>query len=77
MRAITAGSRACGLHRSNFFDARYSVSTSVQDIPVYRFDRQKIAHSTPGSNSGNLAPRAFFPTLGLNPVAEIFKLVVA
>jgi phosphate/phosphite/phosphonate ABC transporter binding protein len=28
---------------------------------------QKIAHTTPGSNSGNLAPRAYFPRLGLVP----------
>ncbi len=27
----------------------------------------KIAHSTPTSNSGNLAPRALFPALGLTP----------
>jgi phosphonate transport system substrate-binding protein len=27
----------------------------------------KIAHTTPGSNSGNLAPRAYFPKLGLTP----------
>ena len=27
----------------------------------------KIAHATPGSNSGNLAPRAYFPSLGLEP----------
>jgi phosphonate transport system substrate-binding protein len=27
----------------------------------------KIAHSTPKSNSGNLAPRAYFPTIGLVP----------
>lgn len=28
---------------------------------------RKIAHTTPGSNSGNLAPRAYFPGLGLVP----------
>jgi phosphonate transport system substrate-binding protein len=28
---------------------------------------KKIAHSTPTSNSGNLAPRALFPALGLTP----------
>lgn len=28
---------------------------------------RKIAHTTPGSNSGNLAPRAYFPKLGLVP----------
>ncbi|HEY8360585.1 MAG TPA: PhnD/SsuA/transferrin family substrate-binding protein [Ramlibacter sp.] len=28
---------------------------------------KKIAHSTPTSNSGNLAPRALFPALGLAP----------
>lgn len=28
---------------------------------------KKIAHTTPTSNSGNLAPRALFPALGLNP----------
>jgi len=28
---------------------------------------RKIAHTTPGSNSGNLAPRAYFPGLGLTP----------
>ncbi len=28
---------------------------------------KKIAHSTPTSNSGNLAPRALFPALGLQP----------
>lgn len=28
---------------------------------------RKIAHTTPTSNSGNLAPRALFPTLGLVP----------
>jgi phosphonate transport system substrate-binding protein len=28
---------------------------------------KKIAHSTVGSNSGNLAPRAYFPSLGLTP----------
>ncbi|MFN7153032.1 MAG: PhnD/SsuA/transferrin family substrate-binding protein [Acidovorax sp.] len=28
---------------------------------------KKIAHSTPTSNSGNLAPRALFPALGLLP----------
>lgn len=27
----------------------------------------KIAHSTQKSNSGNLAPRAYFPTIGLTP----------
>lgn len=27
----------------------------------------KIAHTTPASNSGNLAPRAYFPKLGLTP----------
>lgn len=27
----------------------------------------RIAHTTPGSNSGNLAPRAYFPALGLEP----------
>jgi phosphonate transport system substrate-binding protein len=26
---------------------------------------KRIAHTTPGSNSGNLAPRAYFPKLGL------------
>lgn len=28
---------------------------------------KKIAHTTPTSNSGNLAPRALFPALGLQP----------
>ena len=28
---------------------------------------KKIAHTTPTSNSGNLAPRALFPALGLTP----------
>lgn len=28
---------------------------------------KKIAHTTPASNSGNLAPRAYFPKLGLVP----------
>lgn len=28
---------------------------------------KRIAHTTPGSNSGNLAPRAYFPKLGLQP----------
>lgn len=28
---------------------------------------KKIAHTTPTSNSGNLAPRAYFPELGLQP----------
>ena len=28
---------------------------------------KKIAHSTPTSNSGNLAPRALFPAIGLVP----------
>jgi phosphonate transport system substrate-binding protein len=28
---------------------------------------KKIAHSTPTSNSGNLAPRALFPAIGLTP----------
>ena len=28
---------------------------------------RKIAHTTPGSNSGNLAPRAYFPKIGLTP----------
>lgn len=28
---------------------------------------KRIAHTTPSSNSGNLAPRALFPALGLNP----------
>jgi phosphonate transport system substrate-binding protein len=28
---------------------------------------RKIAHTTPGSNSGNLAPRAYFPKIGLVP----------
>jgi phosphonate transport system substrate-binding protein len=28
---------------------------------------KKIAHTSPGSNSGNLAPRAYFPDLGLRP----------
>jgi len=28
---------------------------------------RKIAHTTPASNSGNLAPRAYFPKLGLVP----------
>lgn len=28
---------------------------------------RKIAHTTPGSNSGNLAPRAYFPKIGLAP----------
>lgn len=28
---------------------------------------KKVAHSTPTSNSGNLAPRALFPELGLKP----------
>jgi phosphonate transport system substrate-binding protein len=28
---------------------------------------KKIAHVSPSSNSGNLAPRAFFPELGLTP----------
>lgn len=28
---------------------------------------KKIAHTTPSSNSGNLAPRALFPGIGLNP----------
>ncbi len=27
----------------------------------------KVAHTTPGSNSGNLAPRAYFPKIGLTP----------
>jgi phosphonate transport system substrate-binding protein len=29
--------------------------------------KKKVAHSTPKSNSGNLAPRALFPALGLVP----------
>lgn len=28
---------------------------------------RKIAHTTPASNSGNLAPRAYFPGIGLTP----------
>jgi phosphonate transport system substrate-binding protein len=28
---------------------------------------KRVAHTTPGSNSGNLAPRAYFPALGLQP----------
>ena len=28
---------------------------------------RRIAHTTPGSNSGNWAPRAYFPSLGLEP----------
>jgi phosphonate transport system substrate-binding protein len=28
---------------------------------------RRIAHTTPGSNSGNLAPRAYFPKIGLTP----------
>jgi phosphonate transport system substrate-binding protein len=28
---------------------------------------KKIAHTTPSSNSGNLAPRALFPAIGLTP----------
>lgn len=33
-----------------------------------------VAHTTPGSNSGNLAPRAFFPELGLRPDTD-YKVV--
>jgi phosphonate transport system substrate-binding protein len=31
---------------------------------------KKIAHTTPSSNSGNLAPRALFPDLGLKPEVD-------
>jgi phosphonate transport system substrate-binding protein len=34
----------------------------------------RIAHTTPGSNSGNLAPRAYFPGLGLEPEKD-YKVV--
>ncbi|KAF1021657.1 MAG: putative phosphite transport system-binding protein PtxB [Paracidovorax wautersii] len=35
---------------------------------------KRIAHTSPSSNSGNLAPRALFPKLGLTPDAD-YKVV--
>lgn len=40
------------------------------DSPILRpqdLVGKKVAHTTPTSNSGNLAPRALFPALGLTP----------
>jgi len=31
---------------------------------------KKVAHTSPSSNSGNLAPRALFPSLGLTPESD-------
>jgi len=36
---------------------------------------KKIAHVSPSSNSGNLAPRAFFPELGLTPDVDYKPLM--
>jgi phosphonate transport system substrate-binding protein len=62
------GDRASGKAQS------YRLNLIVRTDSVYRkpldLKGKTIAHSTPGSNSGNLAPRAYFPGLGLRPDAD-------
>jgi phosphate/phosphite/phosphonate ABC transporter binding protein len=59
------GERASGQFHS------YRVNLIVRADSPYKkpadLQGKKIAHTTPGSNSGNLAPRAYFPALGLEP----------
>lgn len=59
------GNKATGMHNSY----KLILITRI-DSPYLKpqdLVGKKIAHSTPTSNSGNLAPRAMFPALGLTP----------
>ncbi len=59
------GNKATGLRNS------YKLILITRIDSPYREPKdligKKIAHTTPTSNSGNLAPRALFPALGLTP----------
>ena len=56
----------------------YKLNLIVRTDSPYRkpsdLQGKTIAHTTPGSNSGNLAPRAYFPDLGLKPDTD-YKVV--
>ncbi len=51
--------------------AGYHISAVVRADSPYKtladLKGKRVAHTTPSSNSGNLAPRVFFPALGLTP----------
>ncbi len=51
--------------------AGYHISAVVRADSPYKtladLKGKRIAHTSPSSNSGNLAPRVFFPPLGLTP----------
>ena len=51
--------------------AGYHISAVVRADSPYKtladLKGKRVAHTTPSSNSGNLAPRVFFPPLGLVP----------
>ena len=49
-------------------DSPYKVLPDLKD--------KKVAHTAPSSNSGNLAPRVFFPDLGLTPEKD-YKVLMS
>lgn len=57
----------------------YKVAAMVRaDSPYQKLSDlkgKKVAHTAPSSNSGNLAPRVFFPDLGLVPDADYKPLM--
>ena len=59
--------------------AGYTVAAIVRADSPYKtladLKGKKVAHTSPSSNSGNLAPRVFFPELGLTPDVDYKPLM--
>ena len=62
-----AGKGQAAVGRSDTYTLKLLVRTDSPAKQVTDLKGKKVAHTTQTSNSGNLAPRALFPKLGLAP----------